>query len=186
MENLQAIRAYQGRMFKVTLESQLSSTNYGWCLESLPQGVVLVYQENIPIPGSFCGMHQVFCFMPISGDKMEVELNFVLLCLHDPLRQYESSKKVKIKVIVIPVDENTDAEQFVQYSENAAFYGNNGGFAAPVAGSCACTNVKYGYPLLKYGYFEAPCVKYGYPDPCVKYGYPACEKYGYPSQDECC
>lgn len=208
MENLQAIRAYQGQMFKVTLESQLGSTNYGWCLESLPEGVVLVSQEDLPIPGRFCGVHQVFYFIPISGDKMEVELNFVLLCLSDPLRQYESSKKVKINVIVIPANENTDAEQFVQYSENAAFYGNNAGFVDPAAGSCACTNVKYGFPLiLKYGYPTDPCVKYGYPadpcvaygypadscvkygypeNPCVKYGYPACEKYGYPSKDECC
>lgn len=43
------IVAYQGKLFKIVLESNFGSTNIGWCLTSLPVGIALLSEETIPL-----------------------------------------------------------------------------------------------------------------------------------------
>lgn len=196
MEALQSVKSTLAKVFTVTLESQVASTNYGWCLESLPEGIVLAGQSNVAVNRS--RVNQVFYFIPISVQK-DVEIRFVLLCLHAPLKK-EGKKEVVIRVSVNDYNEKAAGEQFVKYSENAAFYSECDDSYTLFAGSCACTNVKYGFPVATdYGFLQNPAVKYGFPadicvaygfpvNPCMKYGFPVdpCVKYGFPVNDDCC
>lgn len=183
----ESITAYQGKSFSVTLQSHLGSTNYGWCLISMPAEVILVGQSNDPVNG-FSLVNQVFYFIAVGESKKQsVELDFGLCCLTQS-SPFTYEERVKVAVNIIPAND-TNGRKFVKYSENAASY-------SPTHNLDLMAVLKYGYPCgqndmaaLKYGY--PPVLKYGYPcgqDDCatVKYGYPPVLKYGYPcGQDDC-
>lgn len=206
----ESITAYQGKNFSVTLQSYLGSANYGWCLTSMPAGVILVGQSNESANGLSL-VNQVFYFIAIDEPKKQsVELEFGLCCLtQNPskLNPFKFEEKIKITVNIIPSN-GQDGRSFVKYSENSAIYSpNNMDLMAALKYGYPPT-LKYGYPCdqsdcanLKYGY---PCnqndmaaLKYGYPcdqNDCanLKYGYPCSQndmaalKYGYPcDQNDC-
>lgn len=194
----ESITAYQGKNFSVTLQSHLGSTNYGWCLISMPAEIILVGQSNESTNGLSL-VNQVFYFIAVSASKEKsVELEFGLCCLtqvSSKLNPFKFVERVKVMVNLVPSNDQ-DSRKFVKYSENAATY-------SPTNNIDLMAALKYGYPpALKYGY---PCdqndmalMKYGYPPalkygyPCdmgdcatVKYGYPPALKYGYPcGQDD--
>lgn len=190
----ESITAYQGKSFCVNLESHLGSTNYGWCLISMPKGIILAGQANDPVDGLSL-VTQKFFFIAVEAPKKQpVEIEFGLCCLTQvasELSPFKYEERVVVHVQVVPSN-GVEGRRFVKYNENEAHYaGHNADLLAAL---------KYGYPpLLKYGYpcVENECVtekygfppivKYGYP-PLVKYGYPPTLKYGYPgsTNDECC
>lgn len=187
-----SIKAYQGKSFSVTLQSMIGSTNYGWCLMSLPSCVVLAGQSNEPVAPGIAPVNQKFYFLvsgaPSKGDK--VELNFGLFCLSNAKSGPEESVTVTVEIVLL--DEKEAAESsFVKYSENTAFYvpdqlqqnlQANLMYGYPCYGN-ECASFKYGYPCSDN---ECASLKYGYPScdtECtnLKYGYPLVVKYGYPS-----
>jgi len=186
------IVAYQGKFFSVTLQSMLGSTNYGWCLTNMPEGVVLFGIENVPTTPGIGPVNQVFYFgVTDVPENPEVVLNFKMYCLSDFSK---SGEEVAVNVKLVPYNkDNGDANTFVTYSENSAVYNAQ----IPYGFVFNKPEVIYGYPIqdnanLKYGY---PCqdnanLKYGYPcqdNANLKYGYPCQDnanlKYGYPCQD---
>ena len=190
MEN--SIKAYQGKSFCVTLQSMIGSTNYGWCLTSLPSCFVLAGQVNNPTAPGIAPVNQVFYFLTVGEPEVGQSANlcFGLYNLSHVSYPFEPEEMVEIAVQVIPCD-GAVGSPFVKYSENTAFY--NG------PDSNLCADLMYGYPCsasanLKYGYPGCggegnPVVKYGYPGceptPVLKYGYPCAVnnvnlKYGYP------
>jgi hypothetical protein len=202
-----AIVAYQGKSFKVTLQSMIGSTNYGWCLMSMPAGIVLAGQVNEPTAQGIAPVNQVFYFIavdvPAKGN--EVDLKFGMYCLSQVAYPFKPKKAVTIKVKVIPCNADNGAEdKFVKYSEGHAYYENDD-LVANLKYGYPCSlesqaNLKYGYPCtpegqanFKYGY---PCTaegqanfKYGYPcttdsQANLKYGYPCLLKYGFPNCTE--
>ncbi len=203
------IIAYEGKFFTVTLQSMLGSTNYGWCLASLPDGIVLAGIDNQPMHTGISPVNQNFYFgvAAISGD-VNVVIKFKLCCLSDFKKVPE---EVSINVQLVPANvnsdnANSDNASFVKYSENSAVYNTQPPYGyvlsqADLMYGYPC-NVKYGYPgcddiNLKYGYpscgftsSEYPVVKYGYPCGALailKYGVPCGSqislKYGYPCFD---
>lgn len=190
----ESITAYQGKFFSVTLQSQLGSTNYGWCLTSMPAEVILAGQINDPVnnlPEGYVGglVNQMFYFIAVAAPKKQpVELEFGLCCLTQSpseVTPFKYEEQIKVAVTIVPSNDLSE-RKFVRYSENAALYspGSNPDLASLLYGYPPV--LKYGYPCstndcatLKYGY--PPILKYGYP-PVLKYGYPPVLKYGYP----CC
>lgn len=198
----ESISAYEGKSFNVTLQSYLGSTNYGWCLISLPKGIILAGQANEPAfqDGTRNALvNQIFYFIATEATQEKTEIDFGLCCLtQNPseLNPFKYEEMVTVFVNVIPANK-LEGSKFVQYSGNAAMY-------SPGGGSDLITALKYGYPCnlesgvgLKYGYpcsVDAAAYKYGYPcsqdAAAYKYGYPCAQenavadKYGYPcSQD---
>lgn len=191
----------QGQSFSVELQSMLGSTNYGWTLTKLPQGIALLSTETVPTAAGVAPVLQRFWFGATSATEDKAELEFAIVNLTD---MSVSKKNHTVLVNVIP----SDSEEFAKFSENSdATIRAVSSPAMPyglVLGS-AQANLKYGYPCnvndvnLKYGY---PCgandvalMKYGYPntvgDVALKYGYPCgaqdaaskqdvALKYGYP------
>lgn len=191
----------QGKSFSVELQSMLGSTNYGWTLTGLSEGIALLGTEISRVNPRIGPVIQRFLFGAISATKDKVELDFTMVNLSDFTA---TDKKYSVLVKVIP----SDSEEFVKLSEKNEPFADvfNSmppyGFPSPKEVQDSIVNVKYGYPCgvqdsivnLKYGY---PCgvqdsivnVKYGYPcnnqDPVVKYGFPCGDvpitvKYGYP------
>ena len=189
----ESITAYQGKSFSVTLQSYLGSTNYGWCLISMPAEVILAGQSNESANGLSL-VNQVFYFIAVDVPKKQpVELEFGLCCLTQQvseLNPFKYEERVKIAVNIVPSndDDATNGRSFVKYSENAATYSPNNNLDLVAALKYGYPTLKYGYPTIMYGY---PTLKYGYPpsqDDCSaeKYGYPVGDKYGYPcSQNDC-
>lgn len=188
-----SIKAYQGLSFSVTLQSMIGSTNYGWCLTSLPSCLVLIGQVNQPTVKGIGPVNQVFYFMtvgmPESGNT--VSLSFGMFNLSHVSYPFKAEKTVDIQVEITPCNADNSISSdspFVKYSENAAFCGDSS--------QEMLAALKYGYPVVfKYGYpMDDDCcgtdccasLKYGYPISAYKYGYPVFFKYGYPMGDECC
>ena len=186
------IVAYQGKAFSVTLQSMIGSTNYGWCLTTMPEGVVLAGVENVPTTQGIGPVNQVFYFGAKDvPENPNVVLEFQLLCLSDFSK---SSDQVQINVQLVPYNnENMDSNSFVQYSENTAIYNAQIPYGFVLNKTAAKSDNAYGdAPLLKYGYpSETPVLKYGYPcgdTTALKYGYPCGDtptlKYGYPCGED--
>lgn len=150
---METIIAYEGKSFTVTLQSMLGSTLYGWCLKSMPEGVVLTGTDIQPLTTGMQikPVNQLFNFAVSEvKEQFEVELEFILCSL---INVKEVADSVKIKVSLVPADEAQD--KFVEYSENGATYNS----------------------IIPYGVFNSECnEKYGYPcganDAAMKYGYP--------------
>lgn len=189
----------QGKTFFVELQSMLGSTNYGWCVKSMPKEIILMGMDNIPVRSGRGPIIQRFYFGAASAEELNVEIDFALTCFSDLT---DVSDEFKANIRIMP----SESEEFTDYSENdpklAPFYGIIYAGGKGLGGGCPSNGqeaaVKYGYPcgtqdaLMKYGY---PCgtqdalMKYGYPcgtqDALMKYGYPcgaqdALMKYGYP------
>lgn len=191
MEN--SIKAFQGRSFSVTLQSMIGSTNYGWCLTSLPSCFVLTGQVNRPTVRGIGPVNQVFYFMTVGIPKSgnTAALSFGMFNLSHVSYPFKAEKTVDIQVEITPCntkDSIASDSRFVKYSENAAFCGDTS--------QEILAALKYGYPVVKYGYpisndccCDDDCCasfKYGYPISAHKYGYPVVFKYGYPMGDDCC
>ena len=190
----------QGQSFSIELQSMFGSTNYGWTLTKLPQGIALLSTETISTATGVAPVIQRFWFGAVSATEDKSELEFTLINFTD----MSATKKTHTVLLnVIP----SDSDEFAKFSENSdATIRAVAGPAMPyglVLGSQEAV-VKYGYPcgvqdapLMKYGYpcgvQDAPLMKYGYPCdlPLMKYGYPcgaqdaspnreAALKYGYP------
>lgn len=189
----------QGKAFTVALQSMLGSTNYGWCVSSMPEGIVLLGTEN-ESSLRMGPVIQKFYFQATSGEQPNVEIKFILACLSD-LTKVENEYTLKVRIV------QSDSEEFVTFSENAAnaampygfVYGGEAVMKYGYPCEAQAVNAKYGYPsdeleaTVKYGY---PCgvqeanLKYGYPcgvqEANLKYGYPCGVqemtnlKYGYP------
>ena len=174
----------QGQSFSIELQSMLGSTNYGWTLTKLPQGIALLSTETAPLAAGVAPAIQRFWFGAVSAMEDKAELEFTLVNLTD----MSAAKKTHTVLLnVIP----SDSEEFAKFSENTnASIRAVAGPAMPyglVLGSAEAV-VKYGYPcganetaLMKYGYpcgvSDLPLMKYGYPCgvsdlPLMKYGYP--------------
>jgi hypothetical protein len=192
MANDKSIKAYQGKLFKVTLRSNFGSTNIGWCLTALPKGIALLSEEDIPESARIgTPIQQVFNFCALDAVG-NTELEFRLIEHRATITKDAQHETVTVTVTVVPYDEKGDVSKarFVEYSENSAAYGGAG------SGDHDCTQVlKYGYPpYLKYGYphaagqCEAACPPVRGPDGTVvyKYGYPSLVKYGYPPINPSC
>ncbi|MBO4291853.1 MAG: hypothetical protein J5898_08095, partial [Lachnospiraceae bacterium] len=183
----------QGKAFTIELQSMLGSTNYGWCLTGLPQGIALLSTETEPAGRGIAATVQRFWFGAVSETAEKAEIEFTLIKLAD---MSATEQKHIVAVTVVP----SDSEEFAPYSENSEVMSDAVRNAAIPYGYVLGDQeaLKYGYPCgaqdaaLKYGY---PCgaqdaaLKYGYPcgaqDAALKYGYPcgaqdAALKYGYP------
>lgn len=178
------IVALQGKIFYVELESMLGSTNYGWCVKTLPAGLIFMGEEKIPVAPGIAPVKQQFYFGVVSAENANVEIEFELVCGSD-LTKIGDEYKPEVTIV------GSNSEDFVPYSENDAV--SNAVRNSAVRGNI---NLKYGYPcdnvpILKYGYpggLQDAALKYGYPcstqNIVVKYGYPcgsqdAAVKYGY-------
>ena len=178
---------FQGKAFSVELQSRVASTNYGWCLTGLPEGIALISKEVVPPSGRLSMTTERFWFGAVSSTQQKEEIEFTLIRLAN---MTASEQKHTVLVTVVP----SDSDEFVGYCEN------NDPAVRSLRGAGAPDEavLKYGYPCgvqdvaYKYGY---PCgvndvsLKYGYAcganEAGLKYGY-ACGvqdvayKYGYP------
>lgn len=190
----------QGKTFFVELDSHIGSTDYGWCIKSMPAEVIFMGMENTPqsrMPGGI--VKQRFYFGAVSAENTEVEIEFALTCWLDLTKTEDT---FKAEVTIIP----GDSEDFVSCSENevsqgtviGCTYSGQGEMKYGYPCSVQEAGLKYGYVCesqdagLKYGYIcdsQTAALKYGYPcgvqDANLKYGYPcgvqdANLKYGYP------
>ena len=92
-----SIQALQGKIFQVKLKSSMSSTDYGWCLASMPEEVALASIEyEAGKPGS--EVTQVFNFIALKQieDKKTAQIVFKLLRLFEPKK--ETKEKIDIDV----------------------------------------------------------------------------------------
>lgn len=163
----------KGQVFEVAILSHLGSTNYGWCIASLPKEVVFMASENIFVEGDRNTTLQKFLFGVVAAEEKEVEIVFNMNCWSN-LSKVADNYTAKVKIV------SSDSAEFVSYSEKQTNVNIPYGFVSP-----EYSTLKYGYPygvqdtLFKYGY---PC---GLQDASMKYGYP-CETtkdarpYGYP------
>lgn len=203
------ITAYEGRTFTVELYSMLGSTLYGWCLEKLPENIILISSEVIPTNydnGIIPVVVQIFNFGVLSAPAgPPLSIDFVLTSVIDVK---DIKDRISIKVITIPSnDEENSSDNFVKYSDNKAVYNpvNTPFFPkadqavnTPFFPKAGQTAIPYGfpkvdwpkYPAMAYAYPRTTCpeivLKYGYP--CAVQNDPAqnceppymLEKYGYP------
>lgn len=187
----------EGKSFTVDLMSNVGSTNYGWCLTSMPKEIILFGTDTIPVEPIMAGGKSIqrFYFGAKSSENTQVTLQFELLCMSE-LSKAEGTYTLEVQIVPC------NSDDYVKYSENAEqaaipygyVYDNNPiqaeKYGYPCGAQDAMTaSLKYGYPCatqtaldafplsVKYGY---PCtVAYGVPNPTLDYGYPVVA-YGYP------
>ncbi len=196
----------QGKSFYVELQSMLGSTNYGWCLKSMPEELLLTGTQNTHTRPGISPMMQRFYFSAVSAETTNVEVTFVLACLSNVS---DVTDEFKAEIQIVP----SNSDEFVSYSENGpapqVIYGiTYMGDQETVCGDNAAA-LKYGYPCgndtpfirrHSCGPENTPFIhanscntntafKYGYPcgvnDANLKYGYScgandARLAYGYP------
>lgn len=191
----------EGKSFTVDLMSNVGSTNYGWCLTSMPKEIILFGTDTIPVEPIMAGGKSIqrFYFGAKSSENTQVTLQFELLNMRK-LNKAEDTYTLEVQIVPC------NSDDYVKYSENAEqaaipygyVYDNNPiqAMAAPLKYGypCAPQTAPDVYPLyVKYGY---PCtVAYGVPNPTldngcpmpdygypmVAYGYPCRVAYGYPN-----
>ncbi|MCH5256468.1 MAG: hypothetical protein J1D87_04205, partial [Lachnospiraceae bacterium] len=133
--------ALEGKIFVVDLPITLGSSNYGWCLKTMPKEIILIATEHISLSHRPSIGTQRFYFGVISSEETKVTLEFALTCISD-IKQVSEIYKVDIDII------SANSDEYKTFSENetppAVYYGfvynadclNNN---APIA-------VEYGYP----------------------------------------
>ena len=199
MDNEKVI-AYCGRNFTVSLKSMLGSTNYGWALAHLPEGIVLTGTDIVTLSQRIGPVNQIFNFgvtLEKTDSVVDIVIPFVLVNYSD-FTQISESVSINVSIKNYDGTESKD-RKFVAYHENTAQYNGNEQnyyidstallYGMVPDNSCVSVgqtmNLKYGYPCGE----QDPLVKYGSPcgvqDPLVKYGAPcgvqdANLKYGYP------
>lgn len=193
------ITAYEGKTFTVELTSMLGSTLYGWCLEKLPESIILVSSDLVASApaGVIAPVIHKFDFGVISEpEELEISIDFVLTSVIDVK---DIKERISINVLVIPSNNDANSsESFVKYSENKAEYNPHVAYGfpqntpffppttpffpktTPFFPKVTQAQIPYGFP---YTNAEDSVIKYGYPcasaeDPVLKYGYP-CDT-GYP------
>ncbi len=74
----------EGKIFTVELLSNLGSANYGWCISKLPEQLIVMGTENIPVGGR-CNttLLQRFYFGAVSAEQAETEISFTMNCWSD-------------------------------------------------------------------------------------------------------
>lgn len=194
-----AIIGQVGHSFDVMLESMVFSTNYGWCLKSMPDGVELISTNSMPIRPGIAPVRQIFTFAALKPIK-KAELAFDLLCLHDLTRTVADT--VVFDLYVHAENEN---DALTKEIGKKAFFKGAGSMShtkVPVAVAkelAGRIHLLYGYPnpaedSIKVIHSATNCLlKYGTPfglsaekDECnLKYGFPIppIEKYGFPLSD---
>ena len=140
----QNLIALQGKIFTVDLQSMMGSTNYGWCLTTMPSTLILMATETIP-SNNMGPVIQRFYFGAVSSQPIESDIHFAMICWSD-LTQIIGSHTVHLRIVP---SENAN---FMPYSENA---GNTCGYT----------------PGLKYGF---PCEQAAMANGTMLYGYPSC------------
>ncbi len=193
----------EGKSFTVDLMSNVGSTNYGWCLTSMPKEIILIGTDTIPVEPIMAGGKSIqrFYFGAKSSENTQVTLQFELLSMSELSKVGDT---YTLEVQIVPCN----SDDYVKYSENAEqaaipygyVYDNNPipaekyGYPCGTQDAMAAASLKYGYPCgtqdamaasLKYGY---PCGTQDAMAASLKYGYPcgtqdamaASLKYGYP------
>ena len=191
----------EGKSFTVDLMSNVGSTNYSWCLTSMPKEIILLGTDTIPVEPVMAGGKSIqrFYFGAKSSENTQVTLQFELLNI-SKLNKAEDTYTLEVQIVPC------NSDDYVKYSENAEqaaipygyVYDNNPiqAMAAPLKYGYPCAPlptpdvyplyVKYGYPCtVAYGVPNTtidngcPMPDYGYP--MVAYGYPCRVAYGYPN-----
>jgi hypothetical protein len=209
IEERKAIKAFQGRLFKVKLQSRFGSTNIGWCLSALPEGVIFLAEEVTPNEPGLANVTQTFSFCAVKAVG-NISVKFSLIAHLPTITKVEQEAEIKVQVVPYDKGNAIGLDRFVEYNDNQAAYGAG-------AADDDCTQVlKYGYPpFMKYGYPvnqprnmksnrlaedvrpygfvapQSPVVKYGSPGcdmPAIKYGFPNSPgiKYGFPPMNPTC
>ncbi|MDE6026220.1 MAG: hypothetical protein K2G45_12310, partial [Lachnospiraceae bacterium] len=185
----------EGKIFVVELLSYMGSTNYGWCISKLPEQIIVMGTDNVPVGGNYSAtVLQRFYFGALSTKEEKADISFTLnnwSNLDDVADEFTANVKI-IK---------SDSEEFAFYSENAVKVAMPYGLVRSdigVQNSCQDYGLPYGKlssinpSLVAYGVpcdMQAANYKYGYPCDMqaanYKYGYPcsvegANLKYGYP------
>lgn len=195
----QSLVVLQGKVFTVDIQSMFGSTNYGWCVTSLPSGVILMAAENIKSSNGIGPVTQRFYFGTVSSEVINVDIQFALVCWSDLT---QSADTYTVHVRIVP----SDSGNYTPYCENAnaacetpslkygypceqmsignaampygvIYNGTNVGASTPMFG----TNVPLNMPAFKNNMVvntpmfgsSVPVVEYGFP-PVVKYGFPGC------------
>ncbi len=100
----------QGKVFSVDLVSYLGSTNYGWCLSKLPEGIWLVGYEDTCTGRGYSTTLQQFYFCAVKEPEDEpCVIGFKLACLSN---LEEVSQEYSVEVTVVP----SNSEKFAQVS----------------------------------------------------------------------
>ncbi len=170
----------EGKSFTVDLMSNVASTNYGWCLTSMPKEIILIGTDTIPVEPMMAGGKSIqrFYFGAKSSENTQVTLQFELLNMGELSKAKDT---YTLEVQIVPCN----SDDYVKYSENAeqaaipyGYVYNNPIPAEKYGYPCAAQTALDAFPLsVKYGY---PCaVAYGVPNPTLDYGYPVVA-YGYP------
>lgn len=100
----------QGKVFTVDIPSMFGSTNYGWCLTSLPAEIILMGAESIST--GYGSAAQRFYFGAISSETINVDIPFVLMCWSDFTQAVDT---FTAHVRIVP----SDGGSYTPYSENA-------------------------------------------------------------------
>jgi hypothetical protein len=174
-----AIQAYQGKDFTVTLQSMTGSTGFGWCLTNLPSGFALVSTDVIaPTPAAVSPVNQVFNFIVLEApEEGKASVEFTSVSYFDPR---QTGEKISIDVVVTPYNDLIGLDGFVKYSENTATYSPAVvayGFPCKMGAANDEALFKYGYPCASAGVDScgAP-VKYGFPCAAVEIGRASCRE----------
>lgn len=115
------LEVYEGKVFSVVLQSMLGSTPYGWCLKSLPEGIILMGCENVPaVPGREMGpLNQMFYLASYNAPGQQtLEIEFICTSMIN-VKDVKDTVKIEL-LVVLPADEKE--EPAVEYSENRAAY----------------------------------------------------------------
>ncbi len=188
--------ALQGKIFSVDLVSYLGSTNYGWCVSKLPDGIWLAGIMNTPVDNVCSKTLQQFYFVAVNAPETGTcTIQFQLACLSDVT---QVSQIYEVEVNVVP----SNSEEFTKISENETRLSNID--IDPAAFTLVAYGLPIPSPILPDGATDGrrPTVMYGYPCgvrdgamnsdgaavgqlPTEMYGYPcgvqdAAMKYGYP------
>lgn len=203
-ENNSSIIASVNHTFDIILESMLGSTNYGWSLKSMPDGVALLSTEIVPIRTGISPVRQIFTFAALEPVKDGI-IEFAMLCMSNPSSL--PADTATYHIYIHAEDENDALEKVIGSSKFLKGSGTVNHFKPiPLYGFPmeSRTIMPYGFPkpadtaqvnvvhsknncLLKYGTpwgvteVEADCnLKYGFPVnmPIYKYGFPMTNQAG--------
>ena len=197
MENEKVI-AYCGRNFSISLKSMLGSTNYGWALAHLPEGIVLTGTDIVALSQRIGPVNQIFNFgvtLEKTESTVDIVIPFILVNYSD-FTQISENVSINVSINNYEGTESRD-RKFVAYHENTAQYNGNQQnyyidstallYGMVPNNSCVSAgqtmNLKYGYPCgmqdanVKYGYpcgMQNAALMYGMyygRGPLVKYGF---------------
>ena len=170
-----------GKSFDIQLQAMTGSTGYDWFLTGLPEGIILIEIQKIPVLTTMIApMRVIFTFT--SSKVGTYQVDFKKLRIWEP---QVAAEHVEYTVIVekAGLDKHLGSDKFVDmatHMEHIAGPIPPYGFTDPGEPALRGTvNLLYGYPPPHLLYGFPPYVKYGFP-PHIKYGFPPLVKYGFP------